>query len=162
MKDARRWFTRSARVRKLIGVLHKPVAIGLALLMIAPLGLAEATPLPSAPVPQTPGTQQDGQNPATAAQQPANAPAAAPGQNGEPQAAPQSSQTNPPPPQGTAAAPVERTVGVAASRPAGAAIAPAKQKRARSFLIRVGIVVGAAVAVGTVVALSNASPSRPH
>jgi hypothetical protein len=53
-------------------------------------------------------------------------------------------------------------VGVAASRPAGAAIAPAKQKRARTLLIKVGIVVGVAVAVGTVVALSNASPSRPH
>ncbi len=65
-------------------------------------------------------------------------------------------------PVGTAAAPDEETTGVAASRPAGAAIAPAKQRRVRSFLIKFGVVVGAAVAVGTVAALSQGSPSRPH
>lgn len=65
-------------------------------------------------------------------------------------------------PVGTAAAPYETTTGVAASRPAGAVIAPAKQRRARSILIRVGVVVGAAVAVGSVVLLSHASPSRPN
>lgn len=65
-------------------------------------------------------------------------------------------------PVGTAAAPYEKNTGVAASRPAGAVIAPAKQRRVRSILIRVGVVVGAAVAVGTVVALSRASPSQPH
>ena len=65
-------------------------------------------------------------------------------------------------PVGTAAAPYDRTTGVAASRPAGAVVAPAKQKRTRSFLIRVGLVVGAGVAVGTVVALSAGSPSRPR
>ncbi len=65
-------------------------------------------------------------------------------------------------PLGTAAATFVKTTGVAASRPAGAAIAPAKQRRARSILIRVGIIAGAGVAVGTVVALASASPSRPH
>ena len=65
-------------------------------------------------------------------------------------------------PLGTAAAEFIKTTGVAASRPAGAAIAPAKQKRARSILIKVGAIAGAAVAVGAVVALSSASPSRPH
>lgn len=65
-------------------------------------------------------------------------------------------------PVGTAAAPYETTTGVAASRPAGAVIAPAKQRRARSILIRVGVVVGAAVAIGSVVLLSHASPSRPN
>jgi hypothetical protein len=65
-------------------------------------------------------------------------------------------------PVGTAAAPLEKPSGVTASRPAGAVIAPAKQRRARAILIRVSIVVGAAVAVGTVVALSHASPSRPN
>lgn len=64
-------------------------------------------------------------------------------------------------PVGTAAAPLEKPTGVAASRPAGAVIAPAKQRRARSILIRVGILVGVGVAVGTVAALSHASPSRP-
>jgi hypothetical protein len=64
-------------------------------------------------------------------------------------------------PVGTAAAGSLETTGVAASKPAGAAIAPAKQRRTRAFLIKVSAVVGASVAIGTVVALSNASPSRP-
>ena len=71
-------------------------------------------------------------------------------------------QDSPQDPLGTAAAPSVKTTGTAASRPAGAAIAPAKQKRARSILIKVGVIVGAAAAVGTVVALSSGSPSRPH
>jgi hypothetical protein len=72
-------------------------------------------------------------------------------------------QQNPAPkPVGTAAAPYEKTTGVAASRPAGAVIAPAKQKRARAILISMGIVLGGAVAVGTVVALSKGSPSKPN
>jgi hypothetical protein len=65
-------------------------------------------------------------------------------------------------PVGTAAAQPVKTTGVAASEPAGAAIAPARQRRARSILIKVGAIVGAGVAVGTVVALSSGSPSRPH
>jgi len=73
-----------------------------------------------------------------------------------------SSQQNNAQPLGTAAAPYVKPSGVAASRPAGAVIAPAKQKRSRAFLIRVGLIVGAAVAVGTVVGLSEASPSHPR
>jgi hypothetical protein len=65
-------------------------------------------------------------------------------------------------PLGTAVAPYEKGIGIAASRPAGAVIAPAKQRRTRSFLIKVGLLVGAGVAVGTVVGLSKASPSQPH
>jgi hypothetical protein len=65
-------------------------------------------------------------------------------------------------PVGTAAAPAEPVNGVAATRPVGAAIAPAKQRCARVILIRMSIVIGAAVAVGTVVALTRASPSRPN
>lgn len=77
--------------------------------------------------------------------------------------APQTSPAQKPSkPLGTAVAPHENTVGVAASRPAGAAIAPAKQRRVRSLLIKVGVLVGAAVAVGTVIGLSKASSSRPH
>jgi hypothetical protein len=70
-------------------------------------------------------------------------------------------QNNGSQPVGTAAAPYEKTEGIPASRPAGAVLAPAKQRRTRSFLIKVGIIVGAAVAIGTVVALSKGSPSRP-
>ncbi len=70
-------------------------------------------------------------------------------------------QTGTQDPLGTAVAPSVKTTGVAASRPAGAAIAPAKQKRARSILIKVAAIAGAGAAVGIVVALSSASPSRP-
>jgi hypothetical protein len=79
-----------------------------------------------------------------------------------PQNAAEPAQNDTSKPVGTAVAPYEKTTGVPVSRPAGAVIAPAKQKRSRSFLIKVGILIGAAVAVGTVVALSSASPSRPH
>jgi hypothetical protein len=87
------------------------------------------------------------------------------GQGGLPatsQSVSEQQQSTTPKPVGSAAAPFEKTTGVAASRPAGAVIAPAKQRRARSILIRVSVVVGAAVAVGTVLALSHGSPSRPN
>jgi cytoskeletal protein RodZ len=64
-------------------------------------------------------------------------------------------------PQGAAAAQLQPTTGTAASQPAGAALAPARQKRSRSLLIRMGVLAGASIAVGTVVALSSASPSKP-
>jgi hypothetical protein len=64
-------------------------------------------------------------------------------------------------PQGAAAARLQPTTGTAASQPAGAALAPARQKRSRSFLIRLGVLAGASIAVGTVVALSSASPGKP-
>jgi hypothetical protein len=71
-------------------------------------------------------------------------------------------QKEPAKPVGTAVAPYERTMGIAASRPAGAAIAPAKQRRVRTILISVGVIVGAGVAIGSVAALSHGSASRPH
>jgi hypothetical protein len=61
---------------------------------------------------------------------------------------------------GTAAAESIPVTGVAASRPAGFAVAPAKQRRVRSILIKVGALVGVGVAVGTTMALSQGSPSR--
>jgi hypothetical protein len=64
-------------------------------------------------------------------------------------------------PVGTAVAEPIRTTGIAAARPAGAALAPGKQRRTRSILIRVGVIVGAGVAVGTTFALSRGSPGRP-
>jgi hypothetical protein len=94
------------------------------------------------------------ENPAPQQQPPA------PAQSAQP-ATTQSSQPADQKPVGTAAAPFEPTLGVAASRPAGAAIAPAKQKRVRTILISLGVVMAAGVAVGTVVGLSKASPSRP-
>ena len=70
-------------------------------------------------------------------------------------------QTIPNEPLGTAAAGSLPTTGVAGSRPAGAALAPARQRRVRTILIRMGVLVGAGVAVGTTFALSQASPSKP-
>lgn len=123
------------------------------------------TPQPAA-IPDSPGAVREQQttapqtaNPQTGNPQSANPQTANP-QTGNPQTAPPQQQ-QPTQPLGTAAAPYETTTGVAASRPAGAAIAPAKQKRSRSFVIKVSLLVGAAIAVGTVVALSKGSPSRP-
>ncbi|MGA8621096.1 MAG: hypothetical protein WB660_21550 [Candidatus Sulfotelmatobacter sp.] len=69
-----------------------------------------------------------------------------------------------PPPQkpvGTAAAEAPNTSGVAASEPAGVAIAPAKQRRVRTIVLRTGAIIGAGVAIGTVVALTAGTSSRP-
>ena len=89
------------------------------------------------------------------------------GQTNQSQANPASSQqnaTNQAPPQrpvGTAAAEAPNTSGIAASQPAGVAIAPAKQRRARTIIIRTGAIIGAAVAVGAVIALTEATGSKP-
>ena len=70
-------------------------------------------------------------------------------------------QTAPVEPSGTAAAQEGKLAGNTASRPAGAAIAPAKQRQVRSFLIKMGVIAGAGVALGTVYALSRAGGSVP-
>ena len=64
-------------------------------------------------------------------------------------------------PLGTAAAEKATTAGGAASRPAGTAIAPVKQRQVRSFLIKLGLIAAGGVALGTVYALSKGSPSKP-
>jgi hypothetical protein len=73
----------------------------------------------------------------------------------------QPSQAAPQKPVGTAAAETSKASGVAASQPAGVAIAPAKQRRVRLIVIRVGAILGAGAAVGTVVALTQATSSKP-
>lgn len=64
-------------------------------------------------------------------------------------------------PTGTAAAQKGKVSGSALSRPAGVAIAPTKQRRVRSVVIKMGLIAGAGIALGTVAALSMASPSKP-
>lgn len=64
-------------------------------------------------------------------------------------------------PLGTAAAEKGATYGGAASRPAGAAIAPAKQKQSRSLLIKIGAIAAGLAALGTIYALTRTSPSTP-
>jgi hypothetical protein len=125
------------------------LAFALALLLVTPLERAAAAPQP-----------QQSQASSAAASQPAQPPAdqtasaAVPGQAQQPGA--------PAPAVGTAAAPYEKTTGITGTRPAGAVIAPAKQRRVRSILIKIGIVAGAGAAVAAVALLSHASPSQPH
>lgn len=79
-------------------------------------------------------------------------------QQNEPQTAPANERVNP---LGTATAEKGQTAGGGASRPAGVAIAPAKQKRSRSLLIKLGAVAAAGAAIGTVYALSKGTSSTP-
>jgi len=136
----------------------------LVILLAVPLG-ATAHALPGQQL------EAAGAAPAQSQADPQSSPApdsqAGPQTSNPPAATPQNSTAQPQQngataPVGTAAAPYEKGIGVAASRPAGAVIAPAKQRRTRSILIRVGLIVAAGVAIGTVVALSNASPSTAH
>ena len=64
-------------------------------------------------------------------------------------------------PVGAAAAQAGATSGGAASKPAGMAIAPAKQRQVRSWLIKLGALAAGGAAIGAVVALSQGSPSKP-
>jgi len=82
-------------------------------------------------------------------------------QNSTPQPAQNKQDTQSTAPVGTAAAPYQKQEGISASKPGGAAIAPGKQRRIRSFAIRVGLLVGAGIAIGVVTAATLSSPSRP-
>lgn len=64
-------------------------------------------------------------------------------------------------PLGTATAQQGATRGGVASRPAGEAIAPAKQRQVHSLLIKVGLLAAGAAAVGTVVGLTRGTSSVP-
>jgi hypothetical protein len=86
-----------------------------------------------------------------------------PGRSSTPASNTPTQQNNVPPPaqpSGTAVAPEVEVSGGAASKPAGVAIAPPKQRQIRTWLIRFGFIAGAGVALGTVAALSAASPGR--
>lgn len=152
-------------------LVRKQIAGCLAMLLASPFAAAAPTPFPQ-PLsePQSPSSAQAPTS-NTVQSNPAQTGAkeSAPAQSASQSEASDSAQTNAgqqpkqsPQPVGTAAAPAEKPLGVAASRPAGAVIAPAKQRRARSIFIKVGVVVGACVALGTVAALSRSSSSTPH
>ncbi len=64
-------------------------------------------------------------------------------------------------PLGTAAAKEANTVGGAASKPAGTALAGVKQKQSRGLLIKVGAVLAAGAALGTVYAMSRGTSPTP-
>jgi hypothetical protein len=135
---------------------------GFVILALLASHCAVALPRPQAPAAQ-PGTEPLPDSP-SAGQQPATEPATE-----KEKVEPQSESAPPPAPQGnqyqkpvgTAAAETSSTTGFAASKPAGEALAPAKQKRSRTLIISLAAVVGAAVAVGTVAALSKGTSSKP-
>jgi hypothetical protein len=103
--------------------------------------------LPPIELPENPGKNSN-PNPTPATEPPATP---APGQG------PSSTSQEP---NGTAVAPSITVSGGAASKPAGVAIAPPKQRRIRPLLIKLGFLAGAGVAVGAVVGLSAASPGH--
>lgn len=109
------------------------------------------------PLEPVPTNQNQNQLPeAPQAQQPGQT---APAQEAPAKPSPQTqNQTEP---LGTATAPGVSTVGGGASKPAGTAIAPAKQRQYRSMLIKLGLIAGAGVALGTVYALSRGTSSTP-
>jgi len=82
-------------------------------------------------------------------------------QTTQPQSSGNQAQPGPQKPVGTAVAETPHAGGVAASQPAGVAIAPTKQRRVRTIVLRMGAVIGAGAAVGTVVALTAATGSKP-
>jgi len=109
---------------------------------------------PLAPVttyPDATGAQQEPTSP--------NAPAqTAPAQTTVPEA-PQPKK--PAEPVGAATAESVPTTGGAAAKPAGVAIAPAKQHQTRSLMIKIGAALAAGAALGTVYALSHGTSSTP-
>jgi hypothetical protein len=126
-------------------------------------GIAQAQQAASAPL--APNAVQSDTQPETresSSAQPNPAYPDAPEAQNAPQSQPEpSSGDQSKPPLGTAAAPYTRPTGVTGSKPAGAAIAPAKQKRTRAILISVGLIAAGAVAIGAVAGMSRSSPSHP-
>jgi len=106
-------------------------------------------------LPDSPGflllaQQTSGQSQATPSSNPASPATDAEGTEQKPQR-----------PVGTAAAEAPKVSGITAAQPAGVAIAPAKQRRVRTIVLRVGAIMAAGAAVGTVIALTEATSSKP-
>lgn len=114
-------------------------------------GMVDPSAAPLTPT-QPPAAQQLPSAPSSAQQ--SSSSASAPSR--QPQAPPTQQE-----PLGTAAAESIRTTGGAASRPAGTALAPAKQHQTRSLFIKIGAVAAIGVAAGVVYGLSRATSSVP-
>jgi hypothetical protein len=129
---------------------------------VEPLLAQQAAPEPAGPAQQAPASPSTMQPPPELPQNP--------GSNAIQQSAPTTqmprtnsaspAQPGQQQPSGTAVAPTVEVSGGAASKPAGVAIAPPKQRQIRSLLIKFGFLAGAGVAIGTVVGLSAASSGR--
>jgi hypothetical protein len=128
--------------------------------------LAGAT-TPSVSKMEEPAVSELPDSPGAIASKPAEPIQAQDGTSGSPtqpspnQQTPQSSSPSGQRPVGTAAAEAPDASGIAASQPAGVAIAPAKQRRTRTLILRMGAIIGAGVAVGSVVALTAGTSSKP-
>jgi hypothetical protein len=137
------------------------------------LSALPANTIASSELPDSPGTawskaQEDAPQQTSSSPSTSSSPAQAP--SSQTTAAPNSTDPNrtdpkqkggPQRPVGTAAAEAPKVNGVTAAQPAGVAIAPAKQRRVRTIVLRVGALVGAGAALGTVIALTAATPSKP-
>jgi hypothetical protein len=62
---------------------------------------------------------------------------------------------------GTAVAPAPPVLPLAAAEPTGIAIAPARQRRVRKIVLKVGALVGAGAALSTVLILTETTASKP-
>jgi len=149
---------------KFSGVFMRLISGGQILLLAIPLAATANAQQQAAPATSPPETTQSAQSNSTANPQNANVPPAPNPQAAAPaaQSTDKQNESDTNKPVGTAIAPYEKTMGVTASRPAGAVIAPAKQRRIRAIVIKVGVIAAAGVAIGTVAALSHSSTSQPH
>ena len=162
-------------MRALRVLLQRQVALGLVMCMVVPFGAAETnigfqTPQPTEivransmepAIRETAGNRDGAVGPIENSDKPTSLSTTPSQQTPNSPPLPAQQNTPSPAPAGTAAAPYEKQEGVSASNPAGSAIAPGKQRRIRSFAIRVGLLVGAAVAIGVVAGASLGSSSRP-
>ena len=140
----------SASAERAAGAIHVSSSLG------SDSSPSTAAATASAEFPDSPGAAGARSQESSAAQSSANSSPAQPSG--------QSSATEEPKPQrpvGTAAAEAPRVSGITAAEPAGVAIAPAKQHRARAIVIKVGAIVGAGAALGAVVGLTEATRSKP-
>lgn len=124
---------------------------------VAPAGQQPATNQASQPSQGSNGAAQSVPQPVTTYP---DATAASSPDAPQPKTQPQANQVQNEP-QGAATAEKVNAAGGAAAKPAGVAIAPAKQHQARSLLIKVGAVIAAGAAAGTVYALSRGTSSIP-
>ena len=100
--------------------------------------------------------------PSTTEDQLPNAPSAAqPAQTTTAQPAAQQKKPAPPEPEGVAVAGEAKTAGGPASKPAGTAIAPAKQRQVRSLLIKIGAIAAGGAALGAIYGLTRGTPGNP-
>ncbi len=122
-------------------------------------GCLISSEMPLLASPQQSGSQQTSQSSTSAQRQDDLLPDAPQSQAAQSQTA--QSQQSAPAPAGAAGAKAATVKGAPVAQPAGAAVAPVRQRGHRSLLIKLGVIAGAGIAVGAAVALSERSPSRP-